>query len=416
MRHGSFWVFALFLIVISGPARAQTQPAAPAAQPAAVERFDLLDLANGAVVLSHSSEYGGGQWSALALLDGTPNFGWCSQDKAPFPHEILIELARPSLVESLAFDQTEAQESGYAGISAKDVEVWASNVSPADGFTKALTVQLPKGGKQEFKLPVPVSARWLKFVIRSNWGHATYTELMELEAYGQALPGNVVQAPISGTYVTNYGLIQFDQSGKSVKGCYYEGDGTFNGTTDGRVVQCEWRQNQGKRFGTALMIVSAAGDLINGFWYFDGRLEGSWNGKRAKPGEDAKCRLDMKSSAIATDLAQTGRSITYGILFDTASDKIKPESEPTLTEVLTLLNAQPALNLGIEGHTDSQGADAYNQDLSQRRAQSVVAWLTAKGIPPARLTALGFGKTKPVSDNASPQGRALNRRVELVKK
>lgn len=417
MLRGYFRFFSLLFFFFASlpPALSQTATQ-PTTQPAPVERTDLLDLANGAVVLSQSSEYGGGQWSALALLDGTAGLGWCSQDKAPFPHEILIELARPSLVESIAFDQTEAQESGYAGISAKDVEVWASNVSPADGFTKALQVQLPKGGKQEVKLPVPVGARWLKFVIRSNWGNANYTELMELEAYGQPLPGNVVQAPISGTYATNYGLIQFDQSGKSVKGCYYEGDGAFNGTTDGRVVQCEWRQNQGKRFGTALMIVSANGDLINGFWYFDGRLAGSWNGTRAKPGEDAKCRLDMKASAIASDIAQTGRSITYGILFDTASDRIKPESEPTLTEVLNLLNAQPTLNLGIEGHTDSQGGDAYNLDLSQRRARSVVAWLTGKGVAAARLTAAGYGKTQPVSDNATPQGRALNRRVELVKK
>jgi hypothetical protein len=84
-------------------------------------------------------------------------------------------------------------------ISAKDVEVWASNVSPADGFTKALQVQLPKGGKQEFKLPVPRRRAVVKFVIRSNWGNASYTELMELEAYGQTLLANVVQAPISGT-------------------------------------------------------------------------------------------------------------------------------------------------------------------------------------------------------------------------
>ena len=200
MRHGSFRLFAALFFLFASLPSALSQPATqPTTQPAPVERTDLLDLANGAVVLSQSSEYGGGQWSALALLDGTAGLGWCSQDKAPFPHEILIEMARPSLVESIAFDQTEAQESGYAGISAKDVEVWASNVSPADGFTKALQVQLPKGGKQEFKLPVPVGARWLKFVIRSNWGNASYTELMELEAYGQTLPGNVVQAPISGS-------------------------------------------------------------------------------------------------------------------------------------------------------------------------------------------------------------------------
>jgi len=406
-------VLLMFLGFGTAAAQAPT-PAVPA--PPVAERMDLLDLANGAVVLSKSSEYGGGQWSAMALLDGTPTLGWCSADKAPFPHEILIELARPASIESIVFDAAQTQETGFAGISAKNVEVWASNVSPTEGFTQVLQAELPKGMRQEFKLTAPTAARWLKLVVRSNWGNSTYTELMELEAYGQPLPGPVAQAPLSGTYNTNYGLIQFDQNGNVVKGCYYEGSGIFNGTTDGRVALLEWRQNQGAKVGTALMILAAKGDLINGFWYQNGNLAGSWNGTRAKPGEDARCQLEMKSSAIASGIGQTGRVITYGILFDIASDKIKPESTPTLTEVLNLLNSQPTMSLGIEGHTDAQGNDAYNLDLSQRRAQSVVAWLSSQGVAPTRLSATGFGKTKPVSDNATPQGRALNRRVELVKK
>jgi len=386
------------------------------AQPASNERLDPLDLANGAVVLSKSSEYGVTQWSALALLDGTPNVGWCSGENAPFPHQFLIELAHPISLESIALDNVQNQEANYAGISAKDVELWASNTSPTEGFVKVLQVQLPKAVRQEFKLAAPTPARWLKIVILSNWGHPQFTELMELEAFGQPLPGAAVQAPLSGIYKTNYGLIQFDQSGNSVKGCYYEGQGTFNGTTDGRVVQCEWRQDGGKRFGTALMVLSAKGDFINGFWYENGNLAGTWFGERGKPGDDPKCQADLKSSGLGAEIAQTGRAITYGILFDTASDKIKPESEPTLNEVLNLMKSQPTLSLGIEGHTDAQGADAYNQDLSQRRAQAVVAWLTAHGIEATRLSAAGFGKSRPVSDNATPQGRALNRRVELVKK
>jgi outer membrane protein OmpA-like peptidoglycan-associated protein len=419
------------LVMALAPTRGFSQPAPqPTAQPAPAERVDLLDLANGAVVLSKSSEYGGAQWSALALVDGTPNVGWCSNDKAVFPHEILFELARPSSIESIVFDQTQAQESGYHGISAKDVEVWASNTSPRDGFAKALQVQLPQGGKQEFKLPAPVAARWLKFVIRTNWGNENYTELMELEAYGQPVAGQVAQAPLSGTYDTNYGPITLNQKGTLVTGCYYDGDGTFNGTTDGRVIQVEWRQNGGRKFGTAMMVLSAQGDFINGFWYENGNLAGSWFGNRPREGEKSQCKTAAPAvtttgtapapvpepNPIATNIAQTGKAIIYGVLFDTASDKIRPESSPTLEEVLGLLQSQPALHLEISGHTDSVGNDAYNQDLSQRRAQSVVAWLTAKGIAAARLTAAGYGKTQPVADNATPQGRSLNRRVELVKK
>ncbi len=427
-------IFAAVLLAASfsvcADLAAQSNPApaaAPAAVPAPAERTDLLDMANGAVVLSKSSEYGGAQWSALALVDGNPAVGWCSAEHAPFPHEILIELARPSTLESIAFDQTAAQESGYAGISAKDAEVWASNTSPTEGFAKILQVQLPKGGRQEFRLPAPTTARWLKFVIRSNWGHASYTEFMELEAYGQPIPGPVAQAPLTGTFNTNSGPLTLTQTGNSVKGCYYNGGGTLSGTTDGRVVEFEWRQNAGKTVGTAIMVLSAKGDFLNGFWYQGGNLAGSWFGERPKDGGLDQCKGVATAaatgttgttgdSAIAAGIAQTGKAIVYGILFDTGSDKIKPESDATLGEVLTLMKSQPTLGLEIGGHTDIVGNDTYNLDLSQRRAQSVVAWLTSRGITADRLSAKGYGKTQPVADNATPQGRALNRRVELTKK
>lgn len=411
----SFAFSVVALILLTGLARAEGPATQPTTLPA--ERVDLLDLANGAVVLSKSSEYGGTQWSALALLDGTPTLGWCSAKDKALPHEVLIELARPTALDTIVFDQTKVEESGYPGISVKAVEVWASNVSSTEGFTKILQAELPKGGRQELKLPAPVPARWLKFVIRSNWGDPHYTELMELDSFGQALPGAVVQAPLSGIFATNYGLLRVEQSGSSVHGCYDHDGGVLTGTTDGRVVSFEWRENEGTQIGTAMMILSSKGDSLNGFWYENGALAGNWYGERARPGEQPACKVaGGGANAIATNLSQSGRVVTYGILFDTASDKIKPESESTLNEVLGALQGQPALALEIQGHTDSQGDDAYNRDLSQRRAQSVVTYLTGKGVTAARLSAKGFGKTQPVADNATAQGRTLNRRVELVKK
>lgn len=94
---------------------------------------------------------------------------------------------------------------------------------------------------------------------------------------------------------------------------------------------------------------------------------------------------------------------------------MKPESEKTLNEILAVLQAQSALKLLIAGHTDSTNTDAYNLKLSQQRAEAVVAWLVKRGVVASRLTAKGFGKSQPVADNATAAGRALNRRVELVK-
>ena len=87
-----------------------------------------------------------------------------------------------------------------------------------------------------------------------------------------------------------------------------------------------------------------------------------------------------------------------------------------MAEVVKLLQASPALRLGVEGHTDNAGPPAHNQALSEARAREVVRTITAQGIAADRLQAAGFGQSKPLADNATEQGRATNRRVELVKR
>ena len=84
-----------------------------------------------------------------------------------------------------------------------------------------------------------------------------------------------------------------------------------------------------------------------------------------------------------------------------------------LDELVTLLNHYEGANLLIEGHADSNGSDAYNLDLSQRRTNSVKKYLVSKGIVEDRLTAVGFGESKPIASNKTSLGRAKNRRVEL---
>ena len=115
-------------------------------------------------------------------------------------------------------------------------------------------------------------------------------------------------------------------------------------------------------------------------------------------------------------LTEKGRVATQGIYFDTGSDRIRPESTPTLKEIGQMLTEHPDLKLTIEGHTDNVGDAKANLDLSQRRATAVKAYLVAKhGIDASRLNSVGLGDTKPVAKNDTPEGRQQNRRVELVK-
>lgn len=127
--------------------------------------------------------------------------------------------------------------------------------------------------------------------------------------------------------------------------------------------------------------------------------------------------VTVTSDEMAKALAADGRIALYGIQFDTNKSTLKPESLDTIAQIAKLLQAQPALKLDVVGHTDNAGDAAANQKLSQRRADAVVTALVEEhGIDEARLAASGEGLGKPVADNATEEGRAKNRRVELVKR
>jgi len=113
---------------------------------------------------------------------------------------------------------------------------------------------------------------------------------------------------------------------------------------------------------------------------------------------------------------QEGRFIARGITFDYNQSTIKPESMGEMNRISKMMTDNPSLNFEIGGHTDADGDEAYNVKLSQQRADAVKAQLVGMGIAESRLTAKGYGKSKPISDNNTPEGKANNRRVEFVKK
>jgi len=134
-----------------------------------------------------------------------------------------------------------------------------------------------------------------------------------------------------------------------------------------------------------------------------------------RPAMIGNLRVAASEKRLYDALAATGRVATHGILFDTGSDRIRPESTPTLKEIGQILKDHPELKLRIEGHTDDVGDDAANLSLSEKRANAVRAYLVGHGIEEGRLQTKGLGETKPLSPNSTPEGRQNNRRVELVK-
>jgi outer membrane protein OmpA-like peptidoglycan-associated protein len=126
--------------------------------------------------------------------------------------------------------------------------------------------------------------------------------------------------------------------------------------------------------------------------------------------------ITANAEAFASDIHANGRAAVYGIYFDTNKSEIKPESDKALAEIAKLMKKEAGLKLNIVGHTDNTGMMDANMKLSQARAEAVVQALVAKyGIAAGRLKGFGIGPLAPVSSNDTEEGKAKNRRVELVK-
>ncbi len=126
----------------------------------------------------------------------------------------------------------------------------------------------------------------------------------------------------------------------------------------------------------------------------------------------------LTSSELKKSLDETGKAVIY-VNFEFDRADLRPDAKPVIEQVYALLKDDPSLKLSIVGHTDDRGPAAYNQSLSERRAAAVRAALLARGLGKdgdARLTATGRGAAEPIADNATDEGRAKNRRVELIRR
>jgi OmpA-OmpF porin, OOP family len=127
-----------------------------------------------------------------------------------------------------------------------------------------------------------------------------------------------------------------------------------------------------------------------------------------------KQEVEADASALSTSIAQTGKAMVYGIFFDTGKAVVKPESEPSLKEIAKLLKQNEVLSVYVVGHTDYVGSLESNLKLSSDRADAIVRALIGKGVAASRLKPVGVGPYCPVASNRTEEGKARNRRVELV--
>lgn len=381
---------------------------------------DLLTLARGAVLVSAPRDPG----RALALTDGQDGSHWnTAVKKVPPPFSFVFELIAPVTLDAVGVDGAGERPGGVQGGSVGGTIVEGSAEGPDRGWVELARLRAAPEGPTLAEVAPGPPMRWLRFTVTDAISpDATWIYFDEVIAHGAVAPP---EDPDRFTGVFQSGradFIELHQDGTELSGCYVENSGRSTGRLTGAVVDgvalLTWRSEQGIE-GSALLTRDSAGALA-GVRYRQ-RSRSAWGGPVAPEGSQTPCSPKPAAAAapepqvdpIVQALQEIGAVRLYGIHFEHDSDVPKPSATPALTRLLAALESAPGLNIVIEGHTDADGSEAYNLDLSQRRAASVVRWLTERGIDAARLLPEGKGEAQPVASNDTADGKALNRRVEL---
>jgi outer membrane protein OmpA-like peptidoglycan-associated protein len=374
---------------------------------------DLITAARGATLVSATYNAA----DALALIDGDDESSWNAlKRRNPAPYVFVVELMAPAVLASVGIDGSGERPGGVVGASAGPVLIEGSNSSADDGYRELARIDAAAEGETLAALKGEEPVRWLRFTVENSGNpEAAYVYLDELVAHGTLGPV-AEEGRFSGVFQTgrvNY--IRLAQDGLLISGCYIENSGRSSGRISGSVVDgvalVNWRSDQGID-GTALLTRNAQGNL--GGVRYRQRSRTAWGGPLVEtPDETIRCEDESTANPVAQALAEDGVARLYGIQFAFDSDVPKPSARAALDQLFEALSADDSLIVTIEGHTDAEGSDSYNANLSQRRAEAVVAHLTGRGIDPARLTAQGKGEAEPVASNDTADGRALNRRVEV---
>lgn len=436
---------------------------AAAAAPA-LAQSNVAAAAAGGRLLFYSSQYNDSDWAAANLIDGSSTTSWSGRSGGP--QAVILAFRDGAIVE---IDDVIVNPYSREGNTnwARTAEIHASTTYPFRDFQKIGTLELqPEGTDQVLSFDRPVRARYLKVVFLANGGGG-YMQAGEVRAIGRVVDGTTPapayhelhQRATIERFSSEYNdsdwaaanLIAPDSAPGQWAGKNAEAQEVVVALADGATVTDvavsnyarEAPNNWARSIAVHLSPSSPYRDFAEA-----GTLEvpavGDLHALRLPRPTPAKyVKLVFRRNGgggymeagrvriygvpetaasggggdIGRQLRETGRAVTREIHFATGSAEILPASEPVLEEIAALLRDDVGLELIIEGHTDNVGGAEMNLELSRRRADAVKRWLVdRRGIAEVRLTTAGYGLTRPVADNAGEEGRARNRRVELVRR
>ena len=392
------------LTVLTLPAAAQAQD---------IARPDLLSFANGAVPVQISSgpaDLKVGQDQAVGVIDGNPAGFGILRKPATIDDSVELTFSLPALTLFDGFAVPNVLETPSPSQTfIRDVEVLGSAQSADGPFTPLAqgTLEAHDGKGQTTALTLAAdqpAVRWVR--VRLSGGIDVQTEKSFLDFSEIIGTGTQDDPPLSeafqGVFSGRGVKLELEQSSSVVSGCY-DGNSMLTGTVQGNILRALGENPSGipSQF---ILIATDDGSLL-GLRSTNGAPFKPYNGE---PSTKAAACLEPEPVVLGCG------SIVHGIGFDFDSDRIRPSSQMVIEALFEGLSAQSDGNIQIIGHSSSEGAADYNRDLSQRRAQSVVAALVELGLDAGTLSAAGRGEDEPIASNDDEAGRSLNRRVEIV--
>ena len=361
--------------------------------------------------------------AAAAVLDGRTGYTSLSRSPTGPEQPITFTVELPAETTFTVFGIPPQSSFGCcSGVHIDTVTVEGSASSPEDGYVRLARFRVDPevyDDKQLFAADRQAPARWIRITLEGrqvpdpdDYRGTSFTDLM---GYGVQAPIEIGSDRFTGRWLTGGGAgggkgnrIELIQDGALVTGC-----GTSRGST--------YTVSGGVENGLLRYVVGADTmphvAVINSEDQLSGALIGrSYTRVIGEPGgEPTSCTPGEAPppNPVGTALDQCRAAVVYGINFDVDSDAIRQDAEPALNQIRLALAERPDLSAVIEGHTDSDATDKYNLDLSQRRAEAVVAWLVDNGASAGNLTAAGKGEAEPIANNETSAGKASNRRVEV---
>lgn len=379
-------------------------------------RPDLLTLASGAIPVAIGGSgaertHGVGLEHALRAVDGVRRgFTMVNRATPSTDTELVYALPAPTTFDRLAVTEVLETPSPFQTFT-RTVEVYGASEGPAGPWTLLASGELvtheARGMDSELSLHARAPVRWVR--LRLVGGIAMERDAMFLE-FSEIVGNGHQETPelslaFAGAWWDRGVRLTLVQNGPTVEGCYDDGS-RLEGTVSGSILRAH---GEGRNDGVVSLFVLGVTD--------DGHVRGvrSTNGApfalyAGAPSPDGGRRVECVVDKPPTPGCG---SVLHGIAFDYDSAVLRQESGALLDQLGASLTADPARSITIEGHTSSEGDDAYNQSLSERRAAAVVEGLVARGVAAARLITDGVGEARPIADNADEAGRAMNRRVEV---